>query len=182
MNLLLAALRVHMSERLRRRKIAELAAVTADAFGGTSPRFDGLNAEECLHRYAIFTRDLVNEAIAAGRDLNEVHDRLYTGAFRIGSELRRMLRLTSMADVMAAARLLYRGLGIDFRGTPDGDVTIPHCYFSDFYSSDVCRVISALDDGFMAGLAGGGRLIFLQRITEGHGQCRACFTRLERPS
>jgi hypothetical protein len=175
MNLLLAALQLHTPERLRRRKLAQLVAVTADAFDCPAPRFDGFTGEESLRAYAEFTRARGDEALAAGRDLALIHDRLFAGAFRIGSELRRQLRLTTMSEVMAAARVLYRGLGIDFRGTPDGDVVIARCFFSDFYSSDVCRMISALDDGFMAGLAGGGRLIFLRRITEGHDCCRACF-------
>jgi hypothetical protein len=179
MNLILAALQVHTPERLRRAKVSELAAITAEAFDSAAPDLTGQSADECLRRYAIFTRDQVHQALANGRDLNLIHDRLYAGAFKVGSEMRRLLRIKTTADVMTAARLLYRGLGIDFRGTPEGDVTIPRCFFSDYYSSDVCRVISALDDGFMAGLADGGQLIFLQRITEGYGQCRACFVRTE---
>lgn len=185
MNLLLRALQVHTPEHLRRRRLAELAAVTAGAFGCPAPELAGLTGDERLRCYAEFTRARVDEAIATGRDLQLIHDRLYAGAFRIGSELRRVLRLATMADAMAAARVLYRGLGIDFRGTPSGDVLVASCFFSDFYSRDVCRVIAALDDGFVAGLAGGGRLIFLQRITEGYDHCRACFTddtRAEHPA
>jgi hypothetical protein len=182
MNLLLAALRVHTPACLRRRKLAELAAVTADAFGCPAPPLDGLTGDARLRRYAAFTRAQVEAAIAGGRDLRAIHDRLYAGAYRIGSDLRRWLRLATMSDVMAAARILYRGLGIDFRGTPAGDVVIARCFFSDIYSSDVCRVIAALDDGFLAGLAGGGQLIFSQRVTEGYDHCRACFTREEDPA
>ena len=180
MNLLLRALQLYTPEYLRRRRLAELAAVTAGAFGCPAPDLGGLSGDERLRRYAEFTRARVDEMLAGGQDLCLIHDRLYAGAFRIGSELRRLLRVTTTADVMATARLLYRGLGIDFRGTTSGDVLIARCYFSDVYSSDVCRVIAALDDGFLAGLAGGGRLVFLQRITEGHDHCRACFTCPER--
>lgn len=179
MNLLVAALGVHTPEFLRRRALAELVAVTAAAFGCPAPPLDGVTGDERLRRYARFTHDQAEEAIARGRDLEVIHDRLYAGAFRLGAAARQRLRITTLADVMAAARLLYRGLGIDWRGTPAGEVTIPRCFFSDFYSSDVCRVISALDDGFLAGLAGGGQLVFSQRITEGHDRCRACFTRAE---
>lgn len=176
MNLLLRALQLYTPEYLRRRRLADLAAVTAGAFGCPAPDLGGLSGDERLRRYAEFTRARVDEAIAGGRDLPLIRGRLHAGAFRIGSELRRQLRITTMADAMAAARVLYRGLGIDFRGTPAGDVLVARCFFSDFYSGDVCRVIAALDDGFLAGLAGGGRLVFLRRITEGHDHCRACFT------
>ena len=181
MNLLLKMLQVHTPERLRRHRLAELAVVTAGAFGCQPPELDGLTSDECLRRYAVFTRAQVDEAIATGQDFQLIHDQLYAGAFRIGSELRRVLRITTMSDVMAAARVLYRGLGIDFRGSSTGDVVVASCFFSDFYSSDVCRVIAALDDGFMSGLADGGQLIFLRRITEGHDHCCACFRRVEHP-
>lgn len=179
MNLLLKALQIHTPEYLRRRKLAELAEVTAEAFGCAAPDLDGLTATEYLRCYAEFTRDRVDESITSGRDLQPIHDQLYAGAFRIGSEMRELLRITTMSDVMAAASVLYRGLGINFRGTSDGDVVVASCFFSDFYTSDICRVIAALDDGFMSGLADGGRLIFSQRITEGSDHCRACFKRSE---
>lgn len=181
MNLLLTALKIHTPEYLRRRQLAELMAVTADAFECPAPDLDGLTADECLRCYAAFTRAQVDEALARGRDLQAIQNRLQAGTFRIGSQLRRLLRISTMADVMATARVLYRGLGIDFRGRPDGDVIVTRCFFSDVYSSAVCRVISALDDGFMAGLAGGGRLTFRQRITEGYDHCRACFSNEEPP-
>jgi len=64
-------------------------------------------------------------------------------------------------------------LGIDFLGEPDGSMVMTRCFFSDYYSSPVCRLISSLDEGLLVGLAGGGRLSFSQRITEGHECCRA---------
>jgi len=51
-------------------------------------------------------------------------------------------------------------------------VIIKYCGFSRFYTGRVCRLISALDGGTFAGLSGGGKLEFSQRITEGHDCCR----------
>ena len=76
---------------------------------------------------------------------------------------------------MAAARVVYGLLDIDLRGTPDGEITVRRCAFSDSYSPEVCRLVSALDTGLLAGLSGGDRLEFTQRITEG-GPC--CLARL----
>jgi len=76
---------------------------------------------------------------------------------------------------MRAARLLYGTMGIDFRGSDDGNILIGKCAFSDFYESRTCALISALDEGLLAGLAGGGRLEFSERITDGQSRCRARF-------
>ena len=75
---------------------------------------------------------------------------------------------------MALGRLVYAAIRIDFRGTELGDVTVNRCFFSSFYSAQVCQVISSLDAGLLAGLTGGAQLTFSERITEGADRCRAC--------
>ena len=77
---------------------------------------------------------------------------------------------------MTAARLIYRGLGLDFRGSADGTVVVRRCAFAGVYSPRVCALVSVLDRGLLAGLTGGGVLEFRQRITEGVDCCRACLT------
>jgi hypothetical protein len=74
---------------------------------------------------------------------------------------------------MAAARLAYRAIGIDFEGDTCGGITINRCFFSQAYTPTVCQVMSALDAGLLAGLSGGSRLVFTERITEGYPWCRA---------
>ena len=71
----------------------------------------------------------------------------------------------------------YQVIGIDFAGTADGRVRIARCGFAAAYSPAVCRLIGALDAGLLAGLSGGDRLAFSQRITEG---APCCLARLER--
>jgi hypothetical protein len=109
--------------------------------------------------------------------LAEVQHRLFENACRMGEELRRTFRVTSPAEGFAAARVLYRGLGIDLQATPDGEITVHRCFFSSYYSAPVCRLIASLDAGVFAGLLDGGCLAFSERITEGHGCCRAHFSR-----
>jgi hypothetical protein len=175
MNALLMILRLHTPEALKRRKLEDLFAATADAFQCEVPPLHDQSYDDRLMEYALFTREQVEDAVLAEWDLDAIHDRLYANAVQLGVELRRMLGVKSLAEAMDVARVLYRAIGIDFAGTPQGEVVISRCFFSDLYSSQVCWVISALDSGVVAGLAGGGRLIFTQRITEGHGACRACF-------
>ena len=74
---------------------------------------------------------------------------------------------------MALARVLYRLLDIEFQGDEVGDVVVSRCYFSRFYSGQVCQVMSAVDRGLFAGLSDGRQLLFSARITEGQGRCRA---------
>lgn len=177
MNLTLDLLRIYVPERFKREKLEALIAATANAFGCEVMDTEGLTYRECLRAYALFTRDQVENATRTGKDLHEIQDRLYLNAYQIGTELRQMLGPSSMDDVMKIARVLYGAIGIDFHGTAQGDIVIKQCFFSSIYSGQVCRVISSLDSGVMAGLAGGGELLFSERITEGSDRCAACLIR-----
>ena len=102
--------------------------------------------------------------------------RLFDGSVRLGREIGRTLGVSTPQEVMAAARILYRCLEIDFRGDAGGDIIIRQCFFSRFYSSEVCRLMSSLDAGILSGLAGGGGLEFAERLTEGRDRCLARFS------
>jgi hypothetical protein len=78
--------------------------------------------------------------------------------------------------------LLYRFLQIQFQGNRSGDIVIDKCYFSQYYSGQTCGLMSAVDAGVIAGLADGGVMTFLQRITEGKPCCRAQFVFTEQNS
>jgi hypothetical protein len=183
-NLLAHLLRLHVPSPLKQEVLAALFEATAAAFAEPIPDLDGLPFEERLTRYAEFTHDAVMRAIADGRDLPAIERRLHAGAYGLGRRLRRLLGVdqTDTAQVMAVGRTLYGVIGIDLRGTSDGEVTVGNCYFSRFYAPETCRVISALDAGLFAGLSDGGQLVFSQRITEGHPCCRArLFAREDSP-
>lgn len=171
----LQALQFYFPAALKKKKILELFALTAEAFGCESPAVQGLSFRGCLLQYALFTREQADKAIQRGDDLEALRGRLYQNAFRLGQKLRKTLNIVAPADVITASRLIYQVLGIDYAGNCRGEVIIGRCYFSRFYSGEVCRVISALDEGLAAGLSGGGRLFFKQRITEGHQSCLAYF-------
>ena len=100
------------------------------------------------------------EALRQGGDLSELQERLYRNVYRLGRTpgwlLRvRRRRLTSMA----VGRSLYDILDIDFHGSVSGsdsgsgsgEITISRCYFSSFYSPEVCRMMSVMDRGLLAG-------------------------------
>jgi hypothetical protein len=162
----------HVPAVARRAALRALFATTAAGFGCPVPPLDGLD-DGLLRQYAQFTREQAEAALRDGRDLPALQDRLERGAYALGARLRAGLRLRTTEDAMTAARMVYRLLDIDLRGTGQGEITVRRCAFSEVYSADVCRLVSALDAGLLAGLSGGDRLEFSQRITEGAPACLA---------
>ncbi len=167
---------------VKRQALARLYKSTAAAFRCDMPRLSGLSREQCLLAYARFTADRAEEALRCGGDLSELQERLYRNAYRLGRTPGWLLGVRGVDDVMALGRFFYGILDIDFRGRGSGEITIGRCYFSSFYSPQVCQVMSAMDRGLLAGLAGAGGLVFTQRITEGQPCCRARFTLAAGPS
>ena len=182
MSPLLSRLLTHTPPIVKRQALVQLFRATAAAFQADMPRLSGLSQEQCLLAYARFTANQADEALRQGGDLSELQERLYRNAYRLGRTPGWLLRVRSVDDVMALGRFLYDILDIDFEGSRSGEITISRCYFSSFYSPEVCRVMSAMDRGLLAGLAGGGDLAFSQRITEGHACCRARFTLASNPA
>jgi hypothetical protein len=182
----LARLLTHTPAMVKRQALVLLFRATAAAFRAEMPRLAGLSREQCLLAYARFTADQAEEALRQDGDLSELQARLYRHAYRLGRTPGWLLRVRSVDDVMVLGRSLYDVLDIDFHGSDggggSGEITISRCYFSSVYSPEVCRVMSAMDRGLLAGLAGGGELAFSQRITEGHGCCRARFAVAGSPS
>jgi hypothetical protein len=164
----------------RRRELERLFALTAAAFGTTLPDGRSRGARRLLRDYAAFTRERAEEALGRAERLDTervqaLQGRLFQAGRHLGARYRSLLRVSSLSGAMAAARLIYRGLGIDFRGSADGEVTVRRCSFASVYSPRVCALVSGLDSGLLSGLAGGGELRFCQRITEGVPSCRAVF-------
>ncbi len=174
--LIVRALEIYTPEFVKRRAIAELFHATAAAFEADVPSIGGLGSQTCLSEYARFTQRQAEQALRDGRAVAVIKQRLYWNAVAMGARYGRWLRLWSAADVMAVGRVLYRILETDFQGDAAGEVVVSRCYFSRYFSADVCRLMSAADDGLFAGLSNGGRLTFSARITEGRPCCRAQFT------
>lgn len=158
---------------LKKRELLRLFQIVASAFGSEVPQTSGLSYSGLLTLFAEFTTAELDKAKRHGADIELIRSRMYRGAFEIGDRLRRQWRISNRSEVMDVGRMLYKFLGIEFRGSAEGSIDITRCVFASYYSADTCRVISSLDEGMMAGLSGGGMLIFSQRITEGFDSCRA---------
>jgi hypothetical protein len=175
MNLFVKALQFWTPGFIRWRALEALFAGTAEAFGRAVPPPSGRSFEGRLREYARFTQQAADDWLARGQDGPALQGRLFAQGERLGRRLRRMLRLRTTADVLAAGQWLYGVIGVEFHGRAHGDCIVRQCFFSDYYSCQSCRLMSAMDDGVFAGLSGGGRLTFSQRITEGYDCCRATF-------
>jgi len=171
MNLLLALAQIYVPPFIKKARLYELFDATAEAFQCQAPAYRGLSFNDCLEKYAFFTRDKAQEAIRQGDEL-EVKQRLYRNARRLALNIKKSYHIDGMADTMKMIRMTYKILKIDFSGNCDGEVIIRRCFFSSFYSSQVCQLISSLDEGLIEGLSG-GTFRFSQRITEGKECCRA---------
>jgi hypothetical protein len=83
----------------------------------------------------------------------------------------------SVDDLVRAARVMYRVLGIDFsveRPSPDRAVLrVSRCALSDWYTEDACLVLSAADEGVVRGLDPDMAMAFSSRITCGAPECEA---------
>lgn len=173
MKIALAMLGLYVPVPVRKRVLRELFVATARAFGVEPPPTRGLSTRRLLQAYALFTKEESEKVWAESRDESSVERRLFKSASELGARLRRKFGVRSRKDVIRLSRVVYKILGISFEGLTDGQVIISDCYFSRFYTGRVCRLISALDEGAAAGISGGGKLEFMQRITDGHGSCRA---------
>ncbi len=177
MSLLVRALQIYMPDFVKKRALTELFESTAIAFEAEVPPLAGLDYEDCLARYARFAQTQAEQRLRDGREAEALEQRLYRNAIEMGQRQSKWLRPGTVQDVMDIGRLLYRILDIDLRGDAGGEVVISRCYFSQFYSAEVCQLMSAMDRGLFAGLSNGGELTFSSRITEGQPCCRAYFAR-----
>jgi hypothetical protein len=175
LSLRLALAGIHIPRSVRNRRFRDLVALTAAAFGSPAPVWLGSRFGAALDGYAKWTREQADRISPDPGLESRVKARLGELAAEFGRGLRKDLGVKTRADVMRAGRLLYGLLRIDFRGDPQGGITISRCFFSEYYNPRTCAIVAALDEGILAGLAGGGALRFRRRITEGEDACRARF-------
>ncbi len=173
MNLALKIARWYIPSFIKKKELKNLFTLTASAFECDAPPALQHSFEVGLMEYARFTESMAKHIEASGKDLRPIKERLHNTAFEYGKTMRKRLRLSSKQEVREASRLLYRIIGIDFRVTQRGEITIPRCFFSRYYSASTCGLIASLDAGILAGLSNGGTLTFSQRITEGFEACKA---------
>jgi len=176
MNTLLAVAQIYIPNFIKKKKLIELFQLTADSFQSDMPIIKNLSYDECLKAYANFSKTKAKEIINSKANIDVVKNRLYQNAHQLGKKLRKDFRIKTYSDVILCCKIIYKILKIDFTGKLNGNVNIKYCFFSQFYTPDVCEIISSLDNGLAAGLSDGGELVFKERITEGAKCCSANFS------
>jgi hypothetical protein len=116
-----------------------------------------------------------DEAIRAGREA------LFPAGVRLGTGAREQLGVGDTdGDLERAARLLYKALGIDFtlEHRADGTMTmhVHRCALAGHYMPEACEILSAADEGVVAGLSPKHSMRFEERMTTGNAECRARIT------
>lgn len=175
MNIVLSLLQWHFPAFIKKKKLARLFIITAGAFGCEAPPTRGLTFEQGLHEYALFTKEQTEGYLKSSSDIDELREKLFQGSYHLGQELRKQFGIATFQEFMLMMKIVYSLLGIDLQSEQENQVLIKRCFFSHYYSAEICQVISALDEGLAAGLSDGGKLSFYQRITEGNKCCRASF-------
>jgi len=173
MSLRLRALELHIPGWVARSALRQLFDATASAFGCVPVNAHGLTQGELRERYAAFTTGYAEQALAGRSDADAVSRRMWRNAYALGESLRHRLGVRTRTEALRAARVAYRMIAIDLRVDEQSDVVVDRCGFAAWYSPGVCRLMSSLDAGLIAGLTHGGRLTFSERITEGKPRCLA---------
>ncbi len=166
-------MRFYIPGFIRKQKLREVFRLTADAFQTEIPKLRGLTLIELLSAYALFTREQSLHCLQDGCVPGELKARLYRNSFIFGKNLRKNLHIISWEESAEVLKVIYGIIGIDFQYDSRDKFIIGQCFFSRYYTAEVCGLISSLDEGLAAGLTG-GRLCFTQRITDGGSCCKGC--------
>jgi hypothetical protein len=178
MNIKLFLSQFYVPASYRKRKTAELFNITANAFGvKLAAVLPAESPDALLKRYAEFSKNQAQVILKNRRLVEGTKADLFAGARAMGVCLRNELNLTNDRDFHMATRVIYKALKIDLEFARNGEIVIKKCFFSGFYSEKICSLMSSLDSGLIAGLSGGLKMSFYQRITERCSCCRAVISK-----
>ncbi len=115
-----------------------------------------------------------DQAITLGREA------LFRVGRELGDESRRRLGVQKPNDLVKAANIMYRVLGIEFRvnwtDKTKAVLTVHHCALAKEYSELTCQILSATDEGTINGLMPNVRMQFKDKLTGGCSTCTAEIT------
>ncbi len=147
--------------------------MTASVMKVKAPSLRGLSRKSCLQQYQRYTVSCLKNR--SGEELSALRKAMYKKAFPVGKMLGNLPGLSNDAAKTHLIKLLYRNIGIRIMGSLPGEIRIPRCSFSHFYTPQMCAVMSGMDAGIICGLFGGGSLTFSERITQGCPACKAVY-------
>ena len=121
------------------------------------------------------------EALGKDKAVKEGREALHSVGLVLGDNARARLGVGDGPEHLeAAARVLYRALGIDFtlEKLESGSMLmrVHRCALAAGYSAEACQILSAADEGVVAGLNPKYSMRFEQRMTGGSVECLARIT------
>lgn len=131
--------------------------------------------KSCLRTYQLYTKSCLENT--SNEELPALRKAMYKKAFTVGRLLGKLPGITNDTAKTHLIKLLYRNIGIRIMGSLPGEIRIPRCSFSHFYTPQMCAVMSGMDAGIICGIFGGGTLTFNRRLTEGCPACMAVYRR-----
>jgi hypothetical protein len=142
---------------------------------------EGMSLEQLRSKMARDHNAKVSKLVAGlGRKIaiQQGRKKLYEVGIRMGENARLELGVgDSISEVMKAAKILYRVLGIDFKinflSKTEAVMFVNRCSLSKCYNDITCEVLSAADEGVVRGLSPSAIMKFQERITSGAANCKA---------
>ena len=117
------------------------------------------------------------ESVGRERAISLGREALFRSGHTMGEEAKRRLGVKdTVSDLLRAAGVLYRILGIEFivvDGPGGKRIEVSRCALSQHYSEETCIILSAMDEGAVSGLSPGTVLLFQKRFTDGSSKCVA---------
>lgn len=173
--MLLTLMKWYVPGMIQRKMMKDFFHLTGRAFQAEVPDLTGVSQKELLRLYAEFTKEQGELYMKSGKSVEDLAERLYQNAFDFGAHIRSILNISTKAQALTGIHLLYKSIGIDFCEAGREEFHIRSCFFSSYYTAEICELISSLDQGMAAGISGGGQLYFEERITEGKALCKGRF-------
>ena len=68
-------------EFIKKKKLSELFCLTGNAFQSEPPDISGLSFEECLLKYALFTKEQAESYLQSEHPIEEIRNRLYQNSY-----------------------------------------------------------------------------------------------------
>jgi hypothetical protein len=117
------------------------------------------------------------EGVGRERAISLGREALFQIGILMGTEAKDRLGVNeSKDDLLRAAGVMYRILGIEFVvvADPDGErMEVIRCALSPHYSQEACAILSAVDEGTICGINPRASMLFHERITAGAARCLA---------
>lgn len=128
---------------------------------------------EMSRKHSLLVKELIS--LRGNDGIAHAKEELFKAGMRLGTEIRSRLKLSDGPEqLIAAARLLYRILDIEFHVDADGKgIHVSRCSLASNYGPSTCDVISRMDEGVVHGLNPKANMRFRERNGSGAPICRA---------